>query len=203
MRVDSLQIQLKRCSWKCEPGLAFSTCFCSFSGFELEGGSRKGLWSVADSLLQTILPGQKPYLKIANSTNTAQGIADTISHALQLRDEQFLLDRDFRDDIRETLDGREKKTQYQVGVLAENLICNPMIKSRVKKIEEFRFEGPHPLSNVLKRSFSSPFLVQSQGLKTGWIKQSKDFELQATPTWTNCTRLLPMLLTTYNWWASW
>ena len=156
-------------------GLAFPHVFAVSAKFELEGRqSESGYGPLRQFIADNITGGKAPYLKMANSTNTAQRIADTISHALQLRDEQFLLDRDFRDDIRETLDSQEKKTQYQVGVLAENLLAT-YDKITGKKSEELG-EGLS-FVNVLKRSFSSLFGTES-GLKDWLNQQSKDFELQ-------------------------
>lgn len=156
-------------------GLAFPHVFAVSAKFELEGRqSESGYGPLRQFIADNITGGKAPYLKMANSTNTAQRIADTISHALQLRDEQFLLDRDFRDDIKETLDSQEKKTQYQVGVLAENLLAT-YDKITGKKSEELG-EGLS-FVNVLKRSFSSLFGTES-GLKDWLNQQSKDFELQ-------------------------
>lgn len=156
-------------------GLAFPHVFAVSAKNELEGRqSESGYGALRQFIADNITGGKAPYLKMANSTNTAQRIADTISHALQLRDEQFLLDRDFRDDIRETLDSQEKKTQYQVGVLAENLLAT-YDKITGKKSEELG-EGLS-FVNVLKRSFSSLFGTES-GLKDWLNQQSKDFELQ-------------------------
>ncbi|MBK7223001.1 MAG: dynamin family protein [Saprospiraceae bacterium] len=156
-------------------GLSFPQVFAVSAKQELEGDKKNsGFEALRLFISENITGGKAPYLKLANSTNTAQRITDTISHALHLRSQQFELDRDFREDIRETLANQEKKTQYQVGVLAENLLAT-YDKITQKKSEELG-DGLS-FVNVLKRSFSSLFGTES-GLKDWLNQQSKDFELQ-------------------------
>lgn len=156
-------------------GLSFPQVFAVSAKQELEGDKQhSGFEALRLYISENITGGKAPYLKLANSTNTAQRITDTINHALQLRSQQFELDRDFREDIRETLVNQEKKTQYQVGVLAENLLAT-YDKITLKKSEELG-DGLS-FVNVLKRSFSSLFGTES-GLKDWLNQQSKDFELQ-------------------------
>ncbi|MBP6398746.1 MAG: dynamin family protein [Saprospiraceae bacterium] len=156
-------------------GLNFPQVFAVSAKQELEGDTKNsGFDALRQFISENITGGKAPYLKLANSTNTAQRITDTISHALHLRSKQFELDRDFREDIRETLESQEKKTQYQVGVLAENLLAT-YDKITQKKSEELG-DGLS-FVNVLKRSFSSLFGTES-GLKDWLNQQSKDFELQ-------------------------
>ncbi|HMS98572.1 MAG TPA: dynamin family protein [Saprospiraceae bacterium] len=156
-------------------GLSFPHVFAVSAKQELEGDKQhSGFEALRLYISENITGGKAPYLKLANSTNTAQRITDTINHALQLRSQQFELDRDFREDIRETLANQEKKTQYQVGVLAENLLAT-YDKITLKKSEELG-DGLS-FVNVLKRSFSSLFGTES-GLKDWLNQQSKDFELQ-------------------------
>ncbi len=155
--------------------LNFPQVFAVSAKQELEGDTKNsGFDALRQFISENITGGKAPYLKLANSTNTAQRITDTISHALHLRSKQFELDRDFREDIRETLESQEKKTQYQVGVLAENLLAT-YDKITQKKSEELG-DGLS-FVNVLKRSFSSLFGTES-GLKDWLNQQSKDFELQ-------------------------
>ncbi len=156
-------------------GLAFPHVFAVSAKQELEGKNlESGYGPLRKYIADNITGGKAPYLKMANSTNTAQRIADTISNALQVREEQFILDSEFRNDIRETLGSQEKKTQYQVGILSENLLAT-YDKITGKKSEELG-EGLSFVS-VLKRSFSSLFGTES-GLKDWLNQQSKDFELQ-------------------------
>ncbi|MBK8699543.1 MAG: dynamin family protein [Saprospiraceae bacterium] len=156
-------------------GISHPHVFAVSAKQELEGDKEgSGFRALRTFIQANITGGKAPYLKLSNTTNTAQRIADTIEGALQVREEQFVLDRDFRNDIRETLDNQEVKTKYQVGVLTENLIGS-YDKITSKKSEELG-EGLSFLS-VLKRSFSSLFGTES-GLKDWLNQQSKDFELQ-------------------------
>jgi GTPase SAR1 family protein len=133
-----------------------------------------GFIPLREYISQNITGGKAPYLKLSNSINTAYRISDTIANSLKIREQQFLLDKDFRNDIRETLDNQERKTQNQVNLLSENLIAtyDKITQEKSKQLGEGL-----GFVTVIKRSFSSMFGTQS-GLKDWLNQQSKDFELQ-------------------------
>jgi GTPase SAR1 family protein len=133
-----------------------------------------GFIPLREYISKNITGGKAPYLKLSNSINTAYRISDTIANSLKIREQQFLLDKDFRNDIRETLDSQERKTQNQVNLLSENLIAtyDKITQEKSKQLGEGL-----GFVTVIKRSFSSMFGTQS-GLKDWLNQQSKDFELQ-------------------------
>lgn len=142
---------------------------------ELEGlKEESGYKALRQYIEKNITGGKAPYLKLYNTINTAQRINDTINNALHLREQQYLLDKDFREDIKETLESQEIKTKNQVNQLTENLIAT-YDKITQKKSEELS-QGLSFVT-VIKRSFSSLFGTES-GLKDWLNQQSKDFELQ-------------------------
>jgi GTPase SAR1 family protein len=156
-------------------GIANPVVFAVSAKQEIDGlKEASGFIPLRDYISNNITGGRAPYLKLSNTVNTAYRINDTISSALKLRQQQFILDKDFRNDIRETLDAQERKTQNQVNLLAENLI-NTYDKITQAKAKELG-EGLSFVT-VIKRSFSSMFGTQS-GLKDWLNQQSKDFELQ-------------------------
>jgi GTPase SAR1 family protein len=142
---------------------------------ELEGlKEESGYRPLRQYIEKNITGGKAPYLKLSNTINTAQRINDTINNALKIREEQYLLDKEFREDIKETLESQEIKTKNQVNLLTENLL-GTYDKITQKKSEELS-EGLSFVT-VIKRSFSSLFGTES-GLKDWLNQQSKDFELQ-------------------------
>ena len=68
---------------------------------------------------------------MANSTNTAQRIADTISHALQLRDEQFYWIGILETTSEKRWIVRKKRHNTRWGCW-QKIYLQLMIKSRVK-----------------------------------------------------------------------
>ncbi len=156
-------------------GIAHPIVFAVSAKQEIDGlKEASGFLPLREYIKENITSGKAPFLKLSNSINTAQRISDTISHAISVRQEQYNLDKIFRDDIRETLDSQEVKTKNQINQLTENLIAT-YDKITAKKEEELG-EGLSFVT-VIKRSFSSMFGTQS-GLKDWLNQQSKDFELQ-------------------------
>jgi GTPase SAR1 family protein len=156
-------------------GIANPNVFAVSAKQEIDGlKEASGFIPLRSYIQENITGGKAPYLKLSNTINTAHRIADTIGKALNVREEQYLLDKEFRLDIKDTLDSQELKTQNQVKFLIENLIAT-YDKITNKKEEELA-EGLSFVT-VIKRSFSSMFGTQS-GLKDWLNQQSKDFELQ-------------------------
>lgn len=128
---------------------------------------------VRSYIADNITGGRAPYLKIENNINTALTINERISEAIDLRQKQWEIDKEFRQDIRETLDLQETKTEKQVDVLIENLIA---AYDRISGEKVERIEQELGFMSVLKRSFASVFGSQ-QSLKD-WLKEeAKDFEV--------------------------
>jgi GTPase SAR1 family protein len=156
-------------------GISDPPVFAVSAKQEIDGiKEASGFIPLREYISNHITGGRAPYLKLSNSVNTAYKINDTIGNALKLREEQFILDKDFREDIKETLKNQEIKTKNQVQILSENLIAtyDKITQQKAKELEEGL-----SFTTVIKRSFSSLFGTQS-GLKDWLNQQSKDFELQ-------------------------
>ncbi len=156
-------------------GIAHPHVFAVSAKQEIDGLTEaSGFLPLRAYIKENITGGKAPYLKLSNTINTASKITDTIANALKLREEQFLLDKNFREDIKETLDSQEIKTKNQVRLLTENLIA---AYDKITGQKEEELSAGLSFITVIKRSFSSMFGTQS-GLKDWLNQQSKDFELQ-------------------------
>lgn len=176
MEINDLQININGVIENAQKkGINNPNVFAVSAKQELEGlKNESGFIELRKFISDNITGGKAPLLKLSNTVNTIQKINDTISHALKSREEQFLLDKDFRADIKETLDAQEIKTKNQVNQLTENLVAT-YEKITNKKSEDLG-DGLSFIT-VIKRSFSSLFGTES-GLKDWLNQQSKDLELQ-------------------------
>ncbi len=111
-----------------------------------------GFLPLRSYLKENITGGRTPYLKLLSSINSGQQIIAKINKGIQDREEQFLLDKKFREEIRETLDRQEQKSVKQVENLIENLL-NAYDKVTLTKINDLS-DGLSILP-MFKRSFSS------------------------------------------------
>jgi len=116
--------------------------------------SESGFIPVRSYIYDNITGGQAPFLKIANNANTALNINDKIYKGVIIRKEQYESDQRFRNDIKETLDHQELKTQRQVNVLVENLLASYDKTTAAKKAE---LKGGSGVFSMLKRSITSKF----------------------------------------------
>jgi predicted GTPase len=121
-----------------------------------------------------ITNGKAPYLKLRNTITTSHQIVTNINKSLIIRQNQYDADVKFRNEIIETLEQQERKTQNQVTQLVENLL-NTYDKITDKKYEEL--ETGLQFTTVVKKAFTSLFGKDS-GLKEWLANHSKDFELQ-------------------------
>lgn len=156
-------------------GIAHPNVFAVSAKLELEGlKEASGFIELRKYIADNITGGKAPLLKLSNTVNTIQKINDTITYALNKREEQFLLDKDFRSDIKETLDNQEIKTKNQVNQLTENLVAT---YEKITNKKSGDLSDGLSFITVIKRSFSSLFGTES-GLKDWLNQQSRDLELQ-------------------------
>lgn len=156
-------------------GIANPNVFAVSAKLELEGSKEaSGFIELRKYIADNITGGKAPLLKLSNTVNTIQKINDSISFALNKREEQFLLDKDFRADIKETLDNQEIKTKNQVNQLTENLVAT---YEKITNKKSSDLSDGLSFITVIKRSFSSLFGTES-GLKDWLNQQSRDLELQ-------------------------
>ena len=133
-----------------------------------------GYQNLRTFISENITGGKAPFLKLSNSIKTAQTIHNVIGKGVETRKEQFKLDKAFREDIKETLDQQEKKTNNHVNMLVENLLStyNTITSTKEKEL----YEGLSVMK-VLRKSLGSIF--SKEGSINEWLTgQAKDFELQ-------------------------
>lgn len=133
-----------------------------------------GFLPVRNYISDNITGGKAPYLKIANNVNTAQTINSRIGDSLKIRKEQWHIDKEFREDIRETLTVQEGKTAKQIDILVENLLAT---YDRISNEKIERIQHELGFFSVIKRSFGSVFGSQ-ENLKQYLKTEAKDFELR-------------------------
>ncbi len=85
--------------------------------------AESGFLNIRDYIQENITGGKAPVLKLQNNVETSKNINERIDKGLKDRSAQYDADILFRDDIRQTLDQQEKKSQKQVDVLIENLLA--------------------------------------------------------------------------------
>lgn len=142
---------------------------------ELDGYKKNsGFIEIRRYISDNITGGKAPYLKIANNINTSFAINEKIGYSLDLRIKQWQYDKEFRNEIKETLENQEGKTKNQIDQLTENLIAN---YDRITSEKAKELETGLGFMSVMKRSFGSVFGSQ-ENLKDWLSKQAKDFEFK-------------------------
>ncbi len=136
-------------------GISAPNVFPVSALMELSGEKEEsGFIPVRQFIYDNITGGKAPYLKLINNADTALNINDKIYRGVILRKEQYDSDLRFRNDIKETLDHQEAKTNRQVSILVENLIASyDKITSR-KRSELTQGSG---VFKMLRRSITSRF----------------------------------------------
>ncbi len=82
-----------------------------------------GFSAVRDYIKANITGGKAAMLKLINSADTCANINGKIMDGLHERKLQSMLDVEFRNDIRATLDAQERKSNNQVKMLLENILA--------------------------------------------------------------------------------
>ncbi len=113
--------------------------------------------------------GKAPWLKLQNNLETSFEIRDKISTGLELRQKQLHADKEFRADIRETLEEQGVRSRKQVDVLVENLTA--AYERITRKAEKELGEGLG-FFTLMKRSILSIFNKKESA--TGWLKALTD-----------------------------
>lgn len=137
-----------------------------------------GFKSIRKYISEHITGGKAPQLKLENNVNTLLTITEKLDQSMETRINQYELDVQFREDIRETIEQQHQKTQKQIQVLTENLLdsYDNITRKKLQDLDEGLSFG-----SVLKRSFSSIFGKEA-GLKEWLNTQAKDFELNLNTT---------------------
>jgi len=136
-------------------GIQNPTIFCVSAKEEQEGKTEQsGFYGVRAFIQDNVTGGKALYLKLSNNLDTVQRIIEQLDKHLLLRKEQLQKDQDFRDDLANTLDHQETKSNNQVDMLTENLI-NTYDKVTLEKYEEL--DRGLSFGSLISRSFSSIF----------------------------------------------
>ncbi len=160
-------------------GIEKPNVFAVSAKMELDGYLKNsGFLDIRRYIAENITDGKAPYLKLANNVNTSFAINEKIGHSLDLRIKQWEYDKEFRNEIRQTLDKQEGKTQNQIDQLTENLVAN---YNRITSTKTEELANGLGFLSVIKRSFGSMFGSQ-ESLKDWLEKQVKDFELRLNST---------------------
>ena len=136
-------------------GLESPLVFCVSAKDELDGKNEtSGFLDLRNYIADNILNGRAPILKQQNNLRTLKNIHHKIASGLDVRKDQYIADRAFRDDIKQTLDEQAVKSSKQVDILVENLLAEYQ-KVTNPRIDEIK-SGLGFLAMV-SRSFGSAF----------------------------------------------
>lgn len=174
MEQDDLEININGVHENAiKKGIENPNVFAVSAKMELDGYAKhSGFKEIRKYIQDNIIDGKAPYLKIANNINTSFTINEKIAHSIDLREQQWKYDQEFRNEIKQTLDNQESKTENQIKILIENLLAT---YDRITNNKEKELISGLGFITVLKRSFGSMFGSQ-QNLKDWLSEQAKDFE---------------------------
>jgi predicted GTPase len=142
---------------------------------ELEGRFDQSNFSAVRDYIRThVTGGRGAALKLQNNLATSRHILDRLRADLDTRAEQFRLDTEFRNDINQTLDNQEKKSNHHVDLLIENLLNG---YDRITRGIGQELSDGLSFPALLKRSVMG--LFSKQASITDWLNNlTKQLELQ-------------------------
>ncbi len=104
-------------------GMEEPVIYATSAKAELEGRFDQSNFSAVRDYIRThVTGGRGAALKLKNNLATSGHILDRLRTDLDTRAEQFRLDTAFRNDIAQTLDNQERKSNHHVDLLIENLL---------------------------------------------------------------------------------
>ncbi|MEO1514375.1 MAG: dynamin family protein [Bacteroidota bacterium] len=134
---------------------------------EIEGRTEQsGFQAVREFIFQNVTGGKAPILKLQNSIQTSRNINQRIRKGMDDRRRQWEADRQFREDIQESLSRQEQKSAKQVDVLVENLLA---AYDRITLAKEKELNEGLSFFSLLRRSISALF-DKKNDIKT-WLNQ--------------------------------
>jgi tRNA U34 5-carboxymethylaminomethyl modifying GTPase MnmE/TrmE len=134
---------------------------------------QSGFSGVRDYIRTHVTGGRGAALKLKNNLATSRNILDRVRQDLDTRAEQFRIDTAFQNDIRETLDKQEGKSNHQAGQLIENLLNG---YDRITKQTGQELKDGLSFSSMLMRSVKGIFSKQAS-IKD-WLEElAKKLEL--------------------------
>jgi tRNA U34 5-carboxymethylaminomethyl modifying GTPase MnmE/TrmE len=104
-------------------GMGEPVIYATSAKAELEGRfDQSNLSAVRDYIRTHVTGGRGAQLKLKNNLVTSHHILERLRTDLDTRAEQYRLDTEFRNDISQTLDNQEKKSNHHFSLLIENLL---------------------------------------------------------------------------------
>lgn len=156
-------------------GMTQPVIFSVSAKAETEGRFDQSNFSTVRDYIRThVTGGRGAALKLKNNLATTLNILNKVETDLHTRSEQYRQDVTFREDITQTLDNQEKKSNHQVNLLIENLLNG---YDRITKKTGQELNDGLSFPTMLVRSFKSIFSRQTS-IKE-WLDQvAKQLELQ-------------------------
>ncbi|MFN0215483.1 MAG: dynamin family protein [Saprospiraceae bacterium] len=156
-------------------GMAEPVIYATSAKAELEGRFDQSNFSgVRDYIRTHVTGGRGAALKLKNNLTTSHQILERLRSDLDTRAEQFREDTEFRNDISQTLDNQEKKSNHHVTILIENLLNG---YDRITRQTGQELADGLSFPSLLKRSFMG--LFSKQASITDWLNGlAKNLELQ-------------------------
>lgn len=140
-------------------GMQDPLIFATSAKAELEGRfDESGFSPVRDYIRTHVTGGRGAALKLQNNLDTSKGLLDRIRQDLDTRNAQFKADRGFREDVQQTLDHQEAKSNHQSSILIENLLHG---YDRITRQVGQELEGGLSFPAMLRRSIMGIFSKQS------------------------------------------
>ncbi|MCB0528913.1 MAG: dynamin family protein, partial [Saprospiraceae bacterium] len=140
-------------------GMTEPVIFATSAKAELDGHyDQSGFSQVRDYIRTHVTGGRGAAMKLKNNLETSRNILDRIRQDLDTRTEQFRADTAFSDDIFQTLDNQEKKSNHHVGQLIENLLGT---YDRITQSTGNELAAGLSFPNMLLRSVKGIFRKQS------------------------------------------
>ncbi len=156
-------------------GITEPVIFATSAKAELEGHFDQSNFSAVRDYIRThVTGGRGATLKLKNNLATSHHILERLRVDLDTRAEQFQIDTAFRNDISQTLDNQEQKSNHHVSMLIENLLNG---YDRITRSTGQTLSDGLSFPSLLKRSFMGLFSKQSS--ITDWLNGlAKQLELQ-------------------------
>ena len=153
-------------------GILAPNVFAVSAKQEIEEEGDSGFLPIREYITSNITGGKAPVLKLQNNIKTSKNINERIYRGVLDRKQQNLADKDFRLDIRGTLEEQEVKSNKQVATLVENLLGG---YDNITRKTEDDLKAGLSFGSLIKRQFSSIF---TSGVSAkDWLDQlTKDFE---------------------------
>jgi small GTP-binding protein len=153
--------------------------FATSAKLEKDGEkTESGFIPIRHYILENITGGKAPVLKLENSVGTCLRINDSIREGLDLRQQQWEVDLEFRKDIKSTLDNQEQKSNRQVDQLVENILAG---YDRTTQIKEQELREGLSFFSLVRRSISSIFTKKTSAKE--WLETlAKDLEQNLNQT---------------------